>query len=131
VLGKIIAELTGWGGVYLDVIVTLLIGLAVPVLSYVVGATLYRGQYTDKRKRFESGNKEEGRGRGMFMMQYYSYALIFMASEPAFVILFVFLLLFNYVSYTIFIFGVLIYVPALVFSTMLAREIKKWMISKD
>ncbi len=123
--------MTGWGGVYLDVVVTLLIGLAVPVLSYVVGATLYRGDNANKRKRFESGNKEEGRGRGMFIMQYYSYALIFMASEPAFVILFVFLLLFNYVSYTIFIFGILIYVPALIFSTTLAREIKKWMINKD
>ncbi len=124
-------ELTGWGGVYLDVIVTLLIGIAVPVLSYVIGATLYRGNNANKRKRFESGNEEEGRGRGMFIMQYYSYALIFMASEPAFVILFVFLLIFNYVSYTIFILGVLIYVPALMFAAKLAREIRKWMISKD
>ena len=126
-----ILELTGWGGVYLDVIVVLLIGIAVPALSYVVGAALYRGDTANKRKRFESGNEEIGRGRGMFIMQYYPYALIFMASEPAFIILFVFLLIFNYISYIIFILGVLIYVPALIFAANLAREIRKWMISRD
>lgn len=123
--------MTGWAGVYIDIAVVLIIGLMIPILSYVIGAALKRADYPEKRKRFESGNDQEGRGRGMFLMQYYPYALIFMAAEPAFVILFAFLTLFNFISYEIFIIGSVIFLPALFFSSRTAREIKKWMMHRD
>ncbi len=123
--------ITGWAGVYLDIAVTLLIGVVVSYLAVAIGLALSRGSSKDKAKRFESGNEELGRARGLYVMQYYPYLLVFMLTEPVFVVLFTVLLYLRVVSYIIFLVGIMVFAPSLVFALKEAKVIKKWLMPKD
>ncbi len=122
---------TGWAGVYLDIAVTLIIGVVISYLAVAIGLALSRGNSKDKTKRFESGNEELGRARGLYVMQYYPYLLVFMLTEPVFVVLFTILLYLHVVSYAVFILGVIIFTPSLFFALKEAKVLKKWLMPKD
>jgi NADH:ubiquinone oxidoreductase subunit 3 (chain A) len=122
---------TGWAGVYLDIAVTIIIGVVISYLAVAIGLALSRGNNKDKTKRFESGNEELGRARGLYVMQYYPYLLIFMLTEPVFVVLFTILLYLHVVSYAVFVLGVIIFAPSLLFALKEAKVLKKWLMPKD
>ncbi len=122
---------TGWAGVYLDIAVILIIGVVISYLAVAIGLALSRGTSKDKVKRFESGNEELGRARGLYIMQYYPYLLVFMLTEPVFVVLFTILLYLHLVSYIVFLISLVIFSPSLVFALKEAKVIKKWLMPKD
>ena len=122
---------TGWAGVYLDIAVTIIIGIVISYLAVAIGLALSRGNSKDKTKRFESVNEELGRARGLYVMQYYPYLLVFMLTEPVFVVLFTILLYLHVVSYAVFVLGVIIFAPSLLFALKEAKVLKKWLMPKD
>ncbi len=123
--------ITGWAGVYLDVAVVLLIGVLISFASFIIGSALAREGGKDKTKRFESGNEEMGRARGLYVMQYYPYLLIFMIGEPIFVVLFTVLLYLRFISYVVFVIGIVVFTPSLLFALREARVLRKWLIQRD
>ncbi|MGC8569282.1 MAG: NADH-quinone oxidoreductase subunit A [Nitrososphaeria archaeon] len=123
--------ITGWAGVYLDVAAVLLIGVLISFASFIIGSALAREGGKDKAKRFESGNEEMGRARGLYVMQYYPYLLVFMIGEPIFVVLFTVLLYLRFISYVIFLIGLVVFTPSLLFALREARVLRKWLIQRD
>ncbi len=122
--------ITGWAGVYLDVAVLLLVGVATSFLAFAIGSALSRKGGKEKTKRFESGNEELGRARGLYVMQYYPFLLVFMIAEPVFVFLFTFLLYLRVNSYYLFALSLIVFIPSLFFAIREARVIKKWLMPK-
>jgi len=119
-----------WAGVIVDVGIIMLIGIAVPLLSYLIGRALASPDYPSKARRFESGNEQMGRARGVFLMQYYPYALLFMTVEPFVVFIFILLLVFGLSTTLAFIIGLGIMVPSMLYATKNAKVVARWAVER-
>lgn len=119
-----------WGGVIIDVGIIMLIGIAVPILSYLIGKALASPDYPSKTRRFESGNEQIGRARGIFLMQYYPYALLFMTVEPFVVFVFILLLVLGVSTTIAFVVGVGVMVPSMLYATKNAKVAARWVVEQ-
>jgi len=108
----------------------LIIGVGIGILGFILGRLLAPSRNLErKRLRYECGNPPRGRARGLFMMQYYPYLIVFLTVEP--VMIYSFLLLMEAHSspsrvLLLFLIILGIITPPLVFGLNSARRLKLW-----
>lgn len=108
----------------------LVIGVGIGILGFILGRLLAPSRgLKRKRLRYECGNPPKGRARGLFMMQYYPYLIVFLTVEPA--MIYSFLLLMEAhrspLKVLLLFLAVLgIITPPLIFGLNSARRLKLW-----
>ncbi|MEM1521071.1 MAG: NADH-quinone oxidoreductase subunit A [Candidatus Korarchaeum sp.] len=108
----------------------LLLGLGIGVIGILVGKIVSLSRESPrKRERYECANPPRGRARGLLMMQYYPYLILFLTIEP--IMIYSFLLLLEAHSYPHLILplflGILgIVIPPLIFGLRSARRLELW-----
>ena len=108
----------------------LIIGIGIGVLGFILGRLLAPSRSLErKRLRYECGNPPRGRARGLLMMQYYPYLIVFLTVEP--VMIYSFLLLMEahnspYRVMLLFLTVLGIITPPLVFGLNSAWRLKLW-----
>lgn len=119
----------------LALIITLCLGIGIGILGYLISRLITpRKDYPFKFRRFETGNPPTGKARGLFVMQYFAYLIIFLTVEP--IIIYLFVIMLNLASSffsTLIIFLVLILalIPPLIFGLDEARKVRLWILEKE
>ncbi len=116
------------------VLVTLSIGLTLGIGLGIIGIVLGKiaspsRDFPKKRERYECANPPIGRARGLLMMQYYPFLLLFLTIEPIMIYSFLFLLeSYKYPLNTLLLFaGILGFmIPPLIFGLHSARRLELW-----
>lgn len=116
------------------VLVTLSIGLILGIGLGIIGIILGKiaspsRDFPKKRERYECANPPVGRARGLLMMQYYPFLLLFLTIEPIMIYSFLFLLeSYKYPLNTLLLFaGILGFmIPPLIFGLHSARRLELW-----
>jgi len=117
-----------------EVLVTFSIGVAIGiglgVIGFVLGRLLAPSKYLPKkRERYECANPPRGRARGLFMMQYYPFLILFLTIEPIMIYSFLFLMeAHRYVLNVslLFVAMVAILVSPLIFGIYYVRRLELW-----
>ncbi|MCS7102747.1 MAG: NADH-quinone oxidoreductase subunit A [Candidatus Korarchaeum sp.] len=108
----------------------LILGLGIGIIGILLGKIISPfKEFPRKRERYECANPPRGRARGLLMMQYYPYLILFLTIEP--IMIYSFLLLLEshvYPSFTLLLFlGILgIIIPPLIFGLHSARRLELW-----
>lgn len=108
----------------------LILGLGIGVIGVLLGKIISPSrEFHRKKERYECANPPRGRARGLLMMQYYPYLILFLTVEP--IMIYSLLLLLEAHSYPYLILllflGILgILVPPLVFGLYSARRLELW-----
>jgi len=116
--------------ILLAFLAVLVIGVGIGSLGFVLGRLLAPSRYLKrKRLRYECGNPPSGRARGLFIMQYYPYLIVFLTVEP--VMIYSFLLLMEahsspYKVLWLFLLILGIVTPPLIFGLNSARRLRLW-----
>jgi NADH-quinone oxidoreductase subunit A len=116
------------------VLVTFSIGLILGIGLGIVGIALGKiispsRDFPKKRERYECANPPVGRARGLLMMQYYPFLLLFLTIEPIMIYSFLFLLeSYKYPLSALLLFtGILgLMIPPLIFGLHSARRLELW-----
>jgi len=86
-------------------------------------------RYAMKQERFECANPAVGKARGWFMMQYFSYLILFLTVEPLMIYSFLFLLadrIFFLSTVQLFVVILLMLAPPLLFGLDSAKRLEFW-----
>lgn len=106
------------------------IGIGLGIIGFILGKLLSPAkEYPRKRERYECANPPRGRARGLFMMQYYPYLILFLTLEPIMIYSFLFLLeAHRYIMNVSLLFGamVAILVSPLLFGIYHVRRLELW-----
>ncbi|HID17500.1 TPA: hypothetical protein EYP26_04315 [Candidatus Bathyarchaeota archaeon] len=117
-----------------SIAITFLLGVGAGALGYLISRLITpRRRYPLKVRRFEAGNPPHGRSRGMFVMQYYAYLIVFLTIEP--IVIYLFMIIVNVVSspFSLWPFAILILtlIPPLIFGLNEARKVRLWILGKE
>lgn len=106
------------------------LGLGIGIIGILLGKLIspFKG-FPKKRERYECANPPRGRARGLLMMQYYPYLILFLTLEP--IMIYSFLLLLEAQSYPALILylflGILgIVIPPFIFGLHSAGRLELW-----
>ncbi len=106
------------------------IGIGLGIIGFILGKILSPAkEYPRKRERYECANPPRGRARGLFMMQYYPFLILFLTLEPIMIYSFLFLMeAHRYVLNTTLLFGAMVAILAspLVFGIYYVRRLELW-----
>ncbi len=119
---------------WLDAAVTfslgITLGLGIGIIGILLGRVISPSKtFPKKRERYECANPPRGRARGLLMMQYYPYLILFLTVEPIMIYSFLFLLeAHSSPAFTLYLFlGILgIIMPPLIFGLYSARRLELW-----
>ncbi|RDD53925.1 MAG: hypothetical protein BA066_01995 [Candidatus Korarchaeota archaeon NZ13-K] len=121
---------TPWSDVVITFSLGLILGLGIGIIGILLGKIIspFR-EFPRKRERYECANPPRGRARGLLMMQYYPYLILFLTVEP--IMIYSFLLLLEAHGSPVFIallfLGILgIMIPPLLFGLHSARRLELW-----
>ncbi len=117
-----------------EVLVTFSLGIAIGIglgiIGFILGKILSPAkEYPRKRERYECANPPRGRARGLFMMQYYPFLILFLTLEPIMIYSFLFLMeAHRYVFNVSLLFGAMVAILAspLVFGIYYVRRLELW-----
>lgn len=108
----------------------LVIGIGIGALGFVLGRILSPARSLQrKRLRYECGNPPTGRARGLFIMQYYPYLIVFLTVEPAMIYSFLLLMEARFSPLRVLLLFLLILcilIPPLIFGLSSARRLRLW-----
>lgn len=119
-----------WLAPVISLTLGLIVGIGIGIIGIILGKILSPSRnFPKKRERYECANPPRGRARGLLMMQYYPYLILFLTLEPIMIYSFLFLLeARSYPSLTLLLFlgiiGALI--PPLIFGLHSARRLELW-----
>ncbi|MDK2383254.1 MAG: NADH-quinone oxidoreductase subunit A [Candidatus Korarchaeota archaeon] len=106
------------------------IGIGLGIIGFILGKILSPAkEYPRKRERYECANPPRGRARGLFMMQYYPFLILFLTLEPIMIYSFLFLMeAHRYILNTTLLFGAMVAILAspLVFGIYYVRRLELW-----
>ncbi|MEM1520986.1 MAG: NADH-quinone oxidoreductase subunit A [Candidatus Korarchaeum sp.] len=106
------------------------LGLGIGIIGILLGKLLSPSKsFPRKGERYECANPPAGRARGLLMMQYYPYLILFLTIEPIMIYSFLFLLeAHSYPAFILYLFlGILgIIIPPLIFGLQSARRLELW-----
>ncbi len=106
------------------------IGIGIGIIGFILGKILSPAkEYPRKRERYECANPPRGRARGLFMMQYYPFLILFLTLEPIMIYSFLFLMeAHRYVLNTTLLFSAMVAILAspLVFGIYYVRRLELW-----
>lgn len=119
-----------WSAAFVSITLGLVLGIGIGLIGILLGKVISPArEFPKKRERYECANPPRGRARGLLMMQYYPYLILFLTVEP--IMIYSFLLLLeahSYPLYTLLLFlGVIgILLPPLIFGLHSARRLELW-----
>lgn len=106
------------------------IGMGLGIIGFLLGKILSPAYgYPRKKERYECANPPRGRARGLFMMQYYPFLILFLTLEPIMIYSFLFLMeAHRYVINVSLLFGAIVAILAspLVFGIYYVRRLELW-----
>lgn len=117
-----------------EVLVTFSLGVAIGIGLGIIGFILGRllaptKDFPRKRERYECANPPRGRARGLFMMQYYPFLILFLTLEPIMIYSFLFLMeAHRYIFNVSLLFAaiVAVLVSPLIFGMYYVRRLELW-----
>lgn len=123
-------------------VITGLVVIPAIVVAVTVGAILLLKVLTSGRpeieasekfkyERYEAGNPPKGEPRRKVTMQYLGYLILFLAVEPAVILLAIALAAPEYLKlrlFTLYAFLILVYAPLLYYGVKEARRIESWLL---
>ncbi|MGY0288393.1 MAG: NADH-quinone oxidoreductase subunit A [Candidatus Methanodesulfokora washburnensis] len=108
----------------------LILGIGLGLIGILLGKLLAPSRdFPRKRERYECANPPKGRARGLFMMQYYPYLILFLTLEPIMIYSFLFLLeTHKYPVNALILFSSIVgmLIPPLIFGIHSARRLELW-----
>jgi len=108
----------------------LILGIGLGLIGILLGKLLAPSrEFPRKRERYECANPPKGRARGLFMMQYYPYLILFLTLEPIMIYSFLFLLeAQRYPVNALLLFSGIVgmLIPPLAFGLHSARRLELW-----
>ncbi|MGB9630497.1 MAG: NADH-quinone oxidoreductase subunit A [Candidatus Methanodesulfokora sp.] len=108
----------------------LVLGIGLGLIGILLGKLLAPSrEFPRKRERYECANPPRGRARGLFMMQYYPYLILFLTLEPIMIYSFLFLLeAYRHPVSALLLFSGIIgmLIPTLIFGLYSARRLELW-----
>ncbi|MCD6244183.1 MAG: NADH-quinone oxidoreductase subunit A [Candidatus Korarchaeota archaeon] len=108
----------------------IIIGVGIGLVGLLLGKLLAPTRdLPKKRERYECANPPRGRARGLFMMQYYPFLILFLTLEPIMIYSFLFLLEahVNIVNTFLLFLGIVaILVAPLIFGLYSVRRLELW-----
>jgi NADH-quinone oxidoreductase subunit A len=108
----------------------LILGIGLGLIGILLGKLLAPSRaFPKKRERYECANPPKGRARGLFMMQYYPYLILFLTLEPIMIYSFLFLLeTHKYPVNALILFSGIVgmLIPPLIFGLHSARRLELW-----
>ncbi len=117
-------------GVFITFLLGITIGVGLGLVGLLLGKLLAPTRdLPKKRERYECANPPRGRARGLFMMQYYPFLILFLTLEPIMIYSFLFLLEahVNIVNTTLLFLGIIaILVAPLIFGLYSVRRLELW-----
>ncbi|MEM2211499.1 MAG: NADH-quinone oxidoreductase subunit A [Nitrososphaerales archaeon] len=115
---------------FITFLLALTIGIGTGIAGYIISRLITPLKYYDSKfERFECANPAVGKGRGWFMMQYYSYLIIFLTIEPIMIYCFVFFMVDRILflnATQLFIIILLMIIPPLIFGLDASRRLELW-----
>ncbi|RLG47828.1 MAG: hypothetical protein DRO06_02255 [Thermoproteota archaeon] len=108
------------------VAVALALGVGIGLIGYALGRFLSPSrEFPRKRRRYECGNPPAGRARGILVVQYYPYLIVFLTVEPVLIYVALALLAGPWALPTAALMvGALL--PPLIFALRTARRLELW-----
>ena len=117
-----------------SIAITVIIAFLVGLIGYVLARILTMSRSLPRKHlRYEAGNPPTGRARGLFMMQYYAYLIVYLTVEPVIIYLLTISLgLHSSWAWSSLIFSLIVLslIPPLVFGLWSARRVELWKIEE-
>ena len=117
-----------------SIAITVIIAFLVGLIGYVLARILTMSRpLPRKHLRYEAGNPPTGRARGLFMMQYYAYLIVYLTVEPVIIYLLTISLgIHSSWAWSSLIFSLIVLslIPPLVFGLWSARRVELWKIEE-